>query len=78
MLFRSLQWENYSRTHDDWLIESFTIQDTWERYYGPKNLTFDADAAAQVNGNFGLLEANIRYAVTNSDSFEISRVVYKI
>ena len=62
-----LQWENYSRTHDDWLIESFTIQDTWERYYGPKNLTFDADAAAQVNGNFGLLEVNIRYAVTNSD-----------
>ena len=56
------QWENYSRTHDDWLVENFSIQDTWELYYGPKNLTFDAEAAAEVTGNFGVLEANTRYA----------------
>jgi hypothetical protein len=57
------QWENYSRSHDDWVVKSFAIQDTWELYYGPKNLTFDAEAAAEINGNFGILEANTRFVL---------------
>jgi hypothetical protein len=61
-----LQWENYSRTHDDWVEESFAIQDTWELYYGPKNLTNNPEVAEweewalQVSGPFGPLEANTR------------------
>jgi hypothetical protein len=60
---KRLNWENYSRTHDDWVVENFAVQDTWELYFGPKNLTFDAEAASEVNGNFGILEQNMRYVV---------------
>jgi type II secretory pathway pseudopilin PulG len=57
-----LQWENYSRTHDDWVGENFAVQNTWEMYYGPRNLTFDEEGAEVVTGNFGPLESNIRCA----------------
>lgn len=58
-----LQWENYSRTHDDWVEENFAVQNTWEMYYGPKNLTFDEEGAEVITGNFGPLESNTRYAL---------------
>lgn len=61
-----LRWENYSSTHDDWVEESFAIQDNWELYYGPKNLTYNPEVeeweawAAEISGPFGPLEANNR------------------
>ena len=54
------QWENYSSTHDEWVVEAVVVQDTWELYYGPKNLTYDPERSAEVGGIFGPLEANIR------------------
>jgi hypothetical protein len=61
---KRLLWENYSRTHDDWVDESLAVQDTWELFHGPKNLTFNnemKDLAAEISGSYGPLDANTRF-----------------
>ena len=55
-----LQWEDYARGHDSWVEESFSIQNKWPRYHGPKNISFDREMSEQISGNFGPLETNIR------------------
>lgn len=54
------QWENYSRTHDSWVEESFSIQNKWHHYHGPKNISFDHGPSERISGNFGPLEESIR------------------
>ena len=60
-----LQWENYSRTHDQWVIDGIDVQNNWDLYYGPKDFTFLPELSAEISGNDGVLEANIRYESTN-------------
>ena len=55
-----VQWEDYSRSHDIWVEESFSIQDKWAHYYGPKNISLDREPSEQISGNSGPLDANIR------------------
>ena len=59
-----LQWENYTHTHHGWIDEALHIQDTWELYYGPRNLTFDPDVWIEIGGNDGPLESNTRCVAT--------------
>jgi hypothetical protein len=61
---KRLQWENYSRTHDNWVVESLAVQDTWELYFGPKNITYNEEMqgwAEEIGGVDGPLDANTRY-----------------
>jgi hypothetical protein len=53
------EWEAYASTHDYWVNQSLDVQNTWDLYYGPKNI--DWEPVGQIHGDLGPLEANIRY-----------------
>ena len=54
------QWDNYSRTNNGWVDEAIDIQESWELYYGPQNLTFDHDLSPEITKSAGPVKANTR------------------
>ena len=54
------QWENYSRSHDSWVEESFAIQNKWDQYFGPKIISFDREPSEQISGKSGPIESYTR------------------
>ena len=56
---QKLQWEEYASQNDQWVNETFVIQEAWDGYHGntPDNFT----TYRQIYGTFGDVEANVRY-----------------
>jgi hypothetical protein len=68
------EWEAYTSTHNYWVNQSLDVQNTWDLYYGPKNIHWEPPG--QIHGDFGPLEANIRYVpYFGIDLGEMARVI---